>query len=155
MNVRVYTDAQEVLEEEIKKLTKKGELSAQELCNLKEALSAVEHIMNVIGDMPEEANNMSGNSWTITPGYRHHMSYGEGYNQGYSAGYNNGASGRRGRSATTGRYVSRGFDPEQDYSGHSVKDRMIDKLEQMIDSAKSDYERQMVMNEIDRIRSEK
>lgn len=39
------------------------------------------------------------------------------------------------------------------YSGHSVKDRMVAKLESMMDMAKSDYERQEVMNVIRSIQS--
>lgn len=83
------------------------------------------------------------------------------------------ASYRRGRSPVTGRYVSRGRDYSMDqmhpdsyrrdsygrdmydmgYSGHSVKDRMVAKLESMMDMAKSDYERQEVMNAIRSIQS--
>lgn len=84
-----------------------------------------------------------------------------------------GSSYRRGRSPVTGRYVSRSMDPysmsmhdgsyggraynmdmyDRDYSGHSIKDRMIAKLETMVDMAKSDYERQEVMNAIRTINS--
>ena len=85
---------------------------------------------------------------------------------------------RRGRSPVTGRYVSRSrgsyemgdmsrhmgsyhdgyygrpYDMEmydQDYSGHSIKDRMVAKLETMVDMAKSDYERQEVLEAIKKI----
>lgn len=91
-----------------------------------------------------------------------------------------GASYRRGRSPMTGRYVSRRMDGsyvmepmhegsygrgsygtraynmdtyDLDYSGHSIKDRMVAKLETMVDMAKSDYERQEVMNAIHKIES--
>ena len=40
-------------------------------------------------------------------------------------------------------------------SGHSIKDRMIDKLESMIDEAQSDYERKTVMEWIERLGQEK
>ena len=74
----------------------------------------------------------------------------------------------------TGRYVSRASGPysmmpiregsyggraynmdmyDRDYSGHSIKDRMIAKLETMVDMAKSDYERQEVMEAIRAINS--
>lgn len=83
----------------------------------------------------------------------------------------------RGRDAATGRYVSRGHDDmyydDRSYargdrryensgnrrmsyddrtSGHSVEDRMIWALEQQMDTAKSDYERQTIEKEINRIR---
>lgn len=55
-------------------------------------------------------------------------------------------SGARGRDAATGRYVSRGDRAMHDmtYSGHSIEDRAIQKLEEMMDTAKSDYERQRI-----------
>ena len=40
---------------------------------------------------------------------------------------------------------------DRDYSGHSIKDRMVAKLETMVDMAKSDYERQEVMEAIKKI----
>ena len=66
----------------------------------------------------------------------------------------------RGRDAATGRYVSRGREPmwhDDRYmdrtSVHSIEDRMIWALEQQMDSAKSDYERQLIEKEINRIRN--
>lgn len=90
-----------------------------------------------------------------------------------------GSSYRRGRSPVTGRYVSRSrggsyayddmdhhnmmsrhdgraYDMDMydlDYSGHSIKDRMVAKLETMVDMAKSDYERQEVLSAIKKIES--
>lgn len=88
---------------------------------------------------------------------------------------NGGYSTRRGRSATTGRYVSRDRGPmmpyqnesysnesylprrsyrgsyDQGYSGHSIKDRMISALEGMYDEAKTEHERQMVDEWINRL----
>lgn len=88
-----------------------------------------------------------------------------------------GASYRRGRNPMTGRYVSRRMGDsyvmdrmpmhegsygtraynmdayDLDYSGHSIKDRMVAKLETMVDMAKTDYERQEVMNAIHKIES--
>lgn len=84
--------------------------------------------------------------------------------EGYSE-----SSYRRGRSPVTGRYVSRGRDYsmadgymrgsydrdmyDAGYSGHSIKDRMVAKLETMVDMAKSDYERQKVLDAISQIES--
>ena len=84
-----------------------------------------------------------------------------------------GYSYRRGRSATTGRYVSRDRAPmyhnmegdsrryydgaylDHGYSGHSIKDRMVDHLERMYDDAQTDHERQILDEWIGRIESEK
>ena len=84
---------------------------------------------------------------------------------------------RRGRSPTTGRFVSRDGSPEgnsyergysEGYSdamydrrsedmgrsGHSIKDRMVDSLEQMYDRTSSDHERQVVDKWIKKINAE-
>lgn len=55
------------------------------------------------------------------------------------------------RSPVTGRYISR----DGGMSGHSLKDRMIAKLEGMYDEAQSEYEREELRKEIRRIESEK
>lgn len=62
------------------------------------------------------------------------MGYGEDYEE---AGY----SRDRGRSPVTGRYVSRDGSMRNNRSGHSIHDRAISKLEQMMDETNSDYEK--------------
>lgn len=50
------------------------------------------------------------------------------------------------------RYESRGYScGRDDYSGHSVKDRMIWALEQQLDTAKTEYERDEVRKAIKQI----
>ena len=41
----------------------------------------------------------------------------------------------------------------RDYSGHSIQDRMVDRLERMIDEAQSEHERQTVKDWINRLRN--
>ena len=53
----------------------------------------------------------------------------------------------RGRSSVTGRYVSR----DGGYSGHSIQDRMIDRLERMMSEADSPYEKQVIEKWIHRL----
>ena len=83
--------------------------------------------------------------------------------------YDEGNSYRRGRSAITGRYVSRDVMPHFEgttsrrfydgetsrhgngYSGHSIKDRMIAQLEKMYDEAQTEHERNLVDNWVRRI----
>lgn len=67
-----------------------------------------------------------------------------------------GYSNRRGRSATTGRYVSRdsyphnmrsfddGYSGRRSYNGYSGHNRMIDELERMYDGAQNEHERHMI-----------
>ena len=67
-------------------------------------------------------------------------------------GYGDGYSTRRGRSATTGRYVSRNSYPTRHYDGYSGRrsygysghNRMIDELERMRDEAQTEHERMMI-----------
>lgn len=40
------------------------------------------------------------------------------------------------------------------YSGHSIKDRAIDKLERMMDEANSEYERESIRRMISQIRAD-
>ena len=66
---------------------------------------------------------------------------------------------RRARSARTGRFVSRdSWDSRANrggYSGHSIKDRMIDQIERLYDGASTEHERAELSRWIDRIESEK
>ena len=78
------------------------------------------------------------------------------------------------RNYATGRYMSRAMDPyameypmsygmpmssydrasyESGYSGHSTKDRMVARLEDMMGEAKNDYERNMIKETIASIQS--
>lgn len=53
------------------------------------------------------------------------------------------------RNVNTGRYMSRG---PRDYSHHSIHDRMIAALEELMDKAESDYDREVISNGIRMIR---
>ena len=68
---------------------------------------------------------------------------------------------RRGRSRTTGRFVSRDsgnssrrYYDSSGYSGHSIKDRMVAGLEEMFDEAQSEHEKQVVQDWINRLASD-
>lgn len=56
----------------------------------------------------------------------------------------------RERNSRTGRYMSHDYG----MSGHSITDRMIDLIERMYDSARSDHERHELDKWIDRIRND-
>lgn len=84
---------------------------------------------------------------------------------------------RRGRSPSTGRFTSMRPEPYMDsyrdsygdgsygtrgmgsyndsYSGHSINDRMIDALERMMDTAKTEHERETIRKRIEEIRRDK
>ena len=118
----------EMLDEQIEKLIKKGDISQTEIDALKDAWT-----IKLMLEAYEEQGPMS---YSMMPDPEM-GSYGGSY--------------RRGRSMTTGRYMSR----ESGYSSHSIKDRMIARLEDMYDEAKSEHEREEIQKEIRRIESEK
>lgn len=66
----------------------------------------------------------------------------------FSNSMSHGGSYRRMRSPTTGRYMSY----DDGYSGHSIHDRMIAALENLMDGAESNYEREVISNGIRMIR---
>lgn len=126
---RTLMDLNDMVDEELKKIIKKGDLTPTELEVAMKAVCLMEKIQSLSA-----------------------MDYSEGYTEGYSMrGYYDepGMSMARGRSPVTGRYISRG------YSGHSIKDRMIARLEGMYDEAQSDHERQVVDSWIKKIENEK
>ena len=131
LNRELLEKGEKALERELEKLLSKSELSAADWDAVKKAMC--------IASMLREYEDGK----TIDDGGR---SYG--YDYGYRYDRPEEAYGRM-RSPVTGRYVSNGM---PGYSGHSIEDRMIMALEQQMDSAKTDYERQMVEKEIQRIR---
>lgn len=132
-----------VAKKELEKIVQKGELSPAELDNVKKISDVMKNISCVENGGMESSYGygMSGRHYDVRMD-----SYGGNYgNYGNDMGY----SEARGRSPVTGRYISRGMDG---MSGHSIEDRMIASLEQQMDSAKSDYERKMIEEEIRHIR---
>lgn len=130
INREVLENGEKALERELTKLFSKSELTPNDW-------DAVKKAMCIAGMMRSyqsgEKYDEEGNSY----GYMSDPYYGNDYSAG------------RMRSPVTGRYISSGM---HGYSGHSIEDRMIMALEQQMDSAKTDYERQMVEKEIQRIR---
>lgn len=128
---KTYECLRDIIEEQIKQISKKGDaITPQEMASLKDALSALDKIDKRTGES---------------------MNYSEGYHYGPK------------RSPVTGRYVSYGNTHNygnrltygsDHYSRHSIKDRMIARLEPMYDEATSEHERQMIANTISRIQHE-
>lgn len=113
-----------LVEKELDKIAQKGDMSAAELKVATDAVCLLEKIGRVEYMDDYEEDGASGHYW---PRYN---SYDRSY--GRYSGHDN--------------YYDRGR------SGHSIKDRMIDKLEGMMDEAQSDYERQTIMKYIDGMR---
>ena len=137
---------EKVLKKEIKAVTDKGTMTPSELDTIMKAMC--------VYDMAEERiMKESGYEGFSKDSYSQRY-----YRDNYMPDmmpmpYNSydGNSYARGRSPVTGRYVSRDYNSGR--SGHSIKDRMIDSLERMMDQAGSEYERQEVMRQIEKIRN--
>lgn len=129
-----YESIMDLLEKEIDKIIKKGDITPVELESLYKCVCVIEKIK-----MMEES------------GEEYSDGYSEAYGR-YSMPYWNQYEG--GRSRTSGRYMSRGR-RGNGYSSHSIKDRMIDCLEKMMDEAGSEYERNTVSDWINRLEAEK
>lgn len=116
----------------------KPDITVTELKNVNEALECMHKIDQLERgeSMRDQYGSYGANAWIASGPYPDHE-YGDSY-------------GRRMRSSTTGRFM--GNQPSGTY-GHSIPDRMVSQLEDMMDQAHNDYERQMIQNEIKNIRS--
>lgn len=139
-----YKSLKEMLEDEIKKIVKKGAIASNDLQCLESATEILKNTEKL----------MHNGEYSEGMRYYHVPEYSYAYETN--------------RSPVTGKYISGNRDMYEmtygsgqnratmngGYSGHSIKDRMVARLEPMYDEAKSEYERQLIMNTINRIHSE-
>lgn len=154
-----YKSLKEMLEEEIKKIVKKGTIASNDLQCLESATEILKNTEKLM------------HNGEYSEGVRYHVPE---YSYAYAPYIY-----AQNRSPVTGRYISGNHEMYDDmsygnnnssygngnnqnmatmnnrYSGHSIKDRMVARLEPMYDEASSEYERQLIMNTINRIQSEK
>lgn len=156
---KALENTKECLKDELKDLVKKEKRTPADIECMGEIVDMLKDIATIEGmedffDM-DEGGNYSGRSYAVrmphvNRGMDGHMPYGDGM------------SGRRGRSVTTGRYVSRDYRPSPSreyrgdgYSGHEmpVEDRMVGALEPLMNSAGSEHERMRIQEAIDMLES--
>lgn len=141
----VYEKGRKVVVDELDKLFSKGSLSPAETEAAKTAVCLLKEMDEVFGGegmmddgySERRGGRMSRRSydWPSTDGRMPYREYaitsydGRGGNQGGGRGGSSRAMSRDGRSG---------------YSGHSINDRVVEKLENLMDSAESDYERQKI-----------
>ena len=119
---------------EIEKINSRGEMTDTDLDNLMKATKVLVNIDGIKGMEEYADQNFYGYSKGVTPSYNHYPVHEPHVSYGPHMGYYNDM-----------RY-------EQGHSNHSIEDRMIAGLEQQMDMAKSDYERQKIQAEIHHIR---
>ena len=142
----------------------------EKTAKLYDKLQTIQMNTGIWENMKEGGMSYGGQSMARYP----RISYGNETNGGQS--YGNEESYMRGRDANTGRYMSRddmSYRGGQSYarggqgggrsqasyddgrSMHSVKDQAIQRLEQLMDSAQSDYEREQVRKMIAAVEEQK
>lgn len=142
---KTYTELKDIAKNELKKLVKKGELSATEMEAAKNAASLIEKIDKICEqEMYEEEGysqrRMGGYSYKDDPYRRWEiMSYRDGHGTDSSMGYPY--------------YPMTYSRTGSDYSRHSIKDRSIAVLENLMNKAGSDYERQKIQDYIRKVES--
>lgn len=127
---KVLENLEDSIASELEKMTKKGDLNPTEVQNANEAICLLEKIRKFNEDFDEddEYSERSGN----------HSAYRRG---SYARG--------RGR-----RYAARYDHYEHGESRHSINDRIVDKLERMMDDAGSEYERGILAGWIAKVAAE-
>ena len=147
-----YDKYRKKTEEMLDQLFAKPDLTPAEFKNANEALCTLEKLNKLErGDaMREEYGDNYGTYYPQMPyGASSWIASGPYPDDGYGDNY-----GRRMRSSTTGRYMN-GPNSGQRMSGtygHSIEDRMVANLEDMIDQAHNEYERQQIQKQIQDIR---
>ena len=125
----------QLIEMELDQLSTKGSLSPSEVCAAKEAVELLKEM--------KEYKEMCDDE----------MGYSERSGRGRMYSYNPDMYGYGWYAMDGGRYNNRQYSMDRgQYSGHSIKDRMIDRLERMVDEAQSEYERKEIMNEIAKLK---
>lgn len=139
MDIKQNLDSlEDLLNGQIAKIVGKGNITPTELENMTKTLCLLEKIKDYKEDYAWE--DEEGHSQMAMPRRysRRSNSMGDMIRDPYSM--NSYEDGSR-----------RSYRRNRGYSGHSIKDRMIDKLESMYDEAKTDHERQIVDEWIDRL----
>lgn len=162
--MHILGELNDLLEEQVEKIVKKGDISPTELDNVYKAVKTMNNI-ETIQTMQEygQSNDGSYNSY----GNSNRGSYRGSYNGMSNRGSYNSYDGRRGRDGDSdGRYSEEGSyrrgrysrdDYARDgyardgYSRAEDKKQMISKLERMLDYANSDIERQTILDCINKL----
>ena len=158
MNIEHNLESLEkLLDEQIGKVTKKDDISPTELENMTKTLCLLEKIKDYKEDVVFEDEDEGGYSQArgrygrrMYDEYRGTSHRNSRYSRRSPYYYEDGDpyNYREGRSYRRGDNM---YAREYGYSGHSIKDRMIAKLESMYDEAKTDHERQIVDEWINRL----
>ena len=150
---KTYKTLKDIAEKELDELTRKGTLSPTEVDTAKNAVCLIKEINELIRQDEWHDESSGCHNRMYYPNMEYSYGFYPRYDMHSYGDYPYYTSMARGRDAATGRYISRGDDMTSGRrmygsfsydgrSGHSIEDRVIDKIEQMMDSAQSNYERE-------------
>lgn len=151
--MKVLMELENLLEEEIWKIVRKGDVTPTELERLDKAVDIIKDSETICA-MREYGYKEEEEEYGYSERYPQYMRDGGRTSYSYAPMGNN--SYRRGRDAMTGRYISRDMDPRyygdgrgQGYSGHASKEDMKQDLKEMMNNASSDKERMAIQQLLD------
>ena len=131
--MRALKELKEMLEDDVRKITKKGDITPDELNSVYKAVDIIKDVETIMamrehGDYSQDGSYGSYNSYN---------------NMSNRASYNSydGSYARRGRDGDNdGRYN----ESRDNYSRHTDREQMIQKLEQMMQTAQTDEQRKAI-----------
>lgn len=136
-------ELKEMLCEELDKIAKKGELTAGSLDAIDKLTHSIKSIVTIIAMEDSGYSNAGSSRGGSYRGGSYEGSYDGSYDGSYEGSF------RRGRSATTGRFVSRASG--RSYDGGYSRDGMREKLEELMENAPDDHTRQELQRLINKM----
>lgn len=147
---------EDIVTEELKRVAKKGDVQPAEWLNFKAAVCIMKEVKELERMLSETEMDEGYSSRSYNTPFMPRMAYDGNRTYRVEGSYDNqnGSMSRaRGRSRTTGRYVSRDSAYDMGRSNHSIKDRMVDSLERMYDEAVTEHEKATIDDWIHKIES--
>lgn len=153
--MNMFENLRDMLEREVQEIQKEGNLDTQKLDNLYKLMSALKHTNQCIEEESMEGASydnrgmrygMSNNYSRMMPYSMDNMSYAR--RDGDSDGrYNESRDNFRNRS-----YRGQSYGGSYEYSRDNSKRKMVQKLETLMDDTMSEYDRNAIMDCIDKIK---
>ena len=153
--MNMFENLRDMLEREVQEIQKEGNLDTQKLDNLYKLMSALKHTNQCIEEESMEGASydnrgmrygMSNNYSRMMPYSMDNMSYARRDGDG-DGRYNESRDNFRNRS-----YRGQSYGGSYEYSRDNSKRNMVQKLETLMDDTMSEYDRNAIMDCIDKIK---
>jgi len=153
--MNMFENLRDMLEREVQEIQKEGNLDTQKLDNLYKLMSALKHTNQCIEEESMEGASydgrgmrygMSNNYSRMMPYSMDNMSYARRDGDG-DGRYNESRDNFRNRS-----YRGQSYGGSYEYSRDNSKRKMVQKLETLMDDTMSEYDRNAIMDCIDKIK---